>query len=272
MKTRRFLALPILTFLLAITFTNCKKNQSSDKTSQNDIITSKGLSYEIISLNKSHGCENGNKDKSGCVEISISYPKIVNAKDDQVKNKLNAYIENHFEINGYQSLDSAMNDFIDNYLDILKFDSTYKTHWYGEYVERIIYQSDEILSLAYEANSYEGGAHSQFELHFSNLSLQTGNLVKLEEVLKDGYSQKLNEIGESIFRKDKNLAPEESLFKAGYLFPGNKFTLNNNYSLSDSGIYFFYNNYEIASYAQGTTELLIPIDSISTLIQKNWTK
>jgi hypothetical protein len=43
---------------------------------------------------------------------------------------------------------------------------------------------------------------------------------------------------------------------------GPPFTLNDNYGFRKEGIVFFYNVYEIGSYAEGPTEILIPYERL----------
>jgi hypothetical protein len=66
----------------------------------------------------------------------------------------------------------------------------------------------------------------------------------------------------------KNLKPNQSL-EGEFWFDNNKFHLNENFLFTKTGITFFYNEYEIACYACGTTEIEIPYKNIKSLINKN---
>ena len=48
-----------------------------------------------------------------------------------------------------------------------------------------------------------------------------------------------------------------------YFFTNGKFSLPKSYYVSDKGLVFLYNAYEIKSYAEGTTELVIPFSELS---------
>ena len=74
-------------------------------------------------------------------------------------------------------------------------------------------------------------------------------------------------IGEQKFRKDKGIAPGVSLRQAGYSFDNDRFRLPDNFAIGPKGLTFLYNLYEIASYAQGITELLIEYGEIHILIR-----
>ena len=76
-------------------------------------------------------------------------------------------------------------------------------------------------------------------------------------------------IGEKIFRNEKDLRSEEDLTEAGYWFEDGKFALNRNYLITPKSLIFIYNPYEIASYAEGFTEIEIGYDQIKSLIKKD---
>jgi hypothetical protein len=80
--------------------------------------------------------------------------------------------------------------------------------------------------------------------------------------LKEGYEEKLTQLGEKAFRKERALTDTASLQKNYFEFPANKFTLNQNYGFTKEGIVFYYNSYEIAAYAAGPTEVIIPYEEI----------
>jgi Protein of unknown function (DUF3298) len=61
---------------------------------------------------------------------------------------------------------------------------------------------------------------------------------------------------------------DETYKEAGFWFKDNIFTLNNNFAITDQGILFYYNNYEIASYVYGPTKIFIPYDSIENLVKR----
>lgn len=66
----------------------------------------------------------------------------------------------------------------------------------------------------------------------------------------------------------KQLGPDDDLGSAGFWFENNKFSLNDNFLILDSGLVFYYNNYEITAYAFGPTELEIPYTKIKTLVDE----
>jgi hypothetical protein len=89
----------------------------------------------------------------------------------------------------------------------------------------------------------------------------------LDNFLKPDYNEQLTLLGNRVFRKTRELADTASLSESYFEFPENKFELNKNYGFTKNGIIFYYNNYEIAPYAAGPTELLIPYSDLGGLIR-----
>ncbi|MNL65691.1 hypothetical protein D3C87_1900590 [compost metagenome] len=79
---------------------------------------------------------------------------------------------------------------------------------------------------------------------------------------------KLTAVAEKIFRKNEKLSPTESL-KDKYFFENDTFSLNQNFTITEKGLKFLYNPYEIKAYVYGTTELLIPFAELKDIAKPN---
>ena len=99
--------------------------------------------------------------------------------------------------------------------------------------------------------------------------MATGKQIALGDILVDGYEPNLNQVAEKRFREIKQLEPNQSLADAGFWFDEDKFTLNDNFAICCDGLIFYFNNYEITSYAAGPTKLVIPYEDIKDLIAKD---
>ncbi|MBI3037952.1 DUF3298 domain-containing protein [bacterium] len=70
---------------------------------------------------------------------------------------------------------------------------------------------------------------------------------------------------------DPNLETEKpadaQVKDSGFTFPKNEFALNENFLVSKDGLLFFFNSYEIAPYALGPTQILLPWRYIKTLVK-----
>lgn len=167
----------------------------------------------------------------------------------------------------YPSIKVAADSFINEYLTYKKEAPHSPAGYTWEQEIQVAYQTQNMISLIYDAYSYTGGAHGQENTLYYNFNTKANKVLKLNDLLIENYSTELTKIAEEIFRQKEELTPEEPL--NGYFFENNTFSLNNNFLITKTGLQFLYNPYEIKAYAFGQTMLLIPYQKISRLINEN---
>ncbi len=123
---------------------------------------------------------------------------------------------------------------------------------------RILYSDEDLFCLEYTDSSYTGGAHPLTAIDYTVFSLKTGAPIPIESLTLAGKQDELTRLAEPLFRKAREMKPGESLVDAGFTFEKDKFALNANYRIQKDGLGFFFNPYEVAPYALGTTDILIP--------------
>ncbi len=209
----------------------------------------------------------------GKVKINMVYPNITKIKSGSVKDSLSAdFSELLFKS---QWTDSSINktaeefakEFYNEYKKLQNDFPGYSHEWYYDKELKIIYNSPKIVSFRYSDNWYTGGAHPNYTTILKSRDSQTGQTILLKNILKDNSLPQLVRIAEKIFRKEKNLTSEMDLGKAGFWFEDGKFILNSNFAITEKGLLFYYNDYEIACHAMGPTELLIPNSEIKDLLR-----
>ncbi|HCR48544.1 MAG TPA: hypothetical protein DIW24_02870, partial [Bacteroidetes bacterium] len=120
-----------------------------------------------------------------------------------------------------------------------------------------IWISPQLISVQYGVYVYSGGAHGN---HFSKtltINLQTGNPVRLDELFKQGFLKPLSQLVREELRKDARLAanPNDEWFINGTAPNADNYK---NVVMKSSGFLVKFDPYEIAAYAQGDFEVLIP--------------
>lgn len=123
---------------------------------------------------------------------------------------------------------------------------------------RVEAYTERLLSLRDYTYEFRGGAHGEHQTQFYNFDLQTGLPLNLKDLFRAGYEKPLTALAEQIFREQKALTPKQSLAEANYTFPNNRFQLSQAILITATGLLVHYAPYEIASYAQGTTEIEVP--------------
>jgi hypothetical protein len=255
--------LPLVLVLLLI---SCGK-ESSDST-LNEKITIETIKYHKISP----GCDSLRNDN--CAEIKIIFPRISYPENTLVENKINESILSFFSqsVTGESdeaNFESIMDEFIQDY-ELFKeeFPGTPQS-WIVERIGDVKLNRENILALDFTEYAFTGGAHPNTFVSFKNFDLSTGEEILLDDIIKHEKQEELRNVAEKEFRQLKELSPDADLGKAGFWFEENKFSLNDNFLITERGLLFYYNSYEITAYAFGPTELLLPYSLIKNFINEN---
>ena len=209
----------------------------------------------------------GNKPDSACTVVQILYPlfKTEAALNDTILQRITALsIVN-------KNADTVLKQFAGQFLKAYYKDKgSISRHIYYQMQQsvKVIRQDSAITTLQLSSYRFTGGAHGMSMTTFINWSPRSHTNIYLKDILINGYAQPLTRIAEKIFRQQEHLADTASL-KNNYFFKDNKFSLNNNFLITPTGLRFLYNQYEIKPYAAGQTELVIPYAQIKPLLRPN---
>ncbi|MFN4079323.1 MAG: RsiV family protein [Saprospiraceae bacterium] len=115
------------------------------------------------------------------------------------------------------------------------------------------------LSAQINAYTYAGGAHGLGGAQIASFDTRTGKQLDWEDLVADQSA--LRNLAEKAFRKERADA-----FAEGFDFDETfVFDLPQNFGLTEQGILFYYNPYEIGPYAMGATEFVIPFEELGDL-------
>ncbi|MDO5665244.1 MAG: DUF3298 domain-containing protein [Bacteroidia bacterium] len=177
------------------------------------------------------------------------------------KEAINAYISDYKE--DYKSLS---NDYYDEKNRLPK-DETPMWYWYYMYhTNKIIFENDSLLSYAIEYSDYTGGAHGSHRITYINIDLDELVTVSEEDIFIPNYKKKLTDIIISQLMDQHNVTAPDSLINIGFFNLDEVFP-NNNFWLSDKGIHYSYNQYEIAPYSMGVIDVDIPYEKLSAILK-----
>lgn len=253
-------------FLLSIyflLFLSCAKKEQSEAQTVGD------FSYEAVQLEKVYGvCD---RPDTTCASIKIEYPDITNAPTDDAKTAINRYIsetilKTSLRDEPASTMEALIDQFIAEYKNLQNDMPDYRTGWSSEKTMEILYQDANMLSLRFTNFSYTGGAHPMTVVTYSSFDLHTGERLSLSDIFKPGFEEKLSAIAEAKFRAEKQIGSDQNLNSTGFMFTDDRFSLPKNFAVVKDGIAFYYNQYEIAPYAMGSTELILNFDDLKELI------
>ena len=232
------------------------------------------LAVEIRRVSK----ETGDCPEKGCINVQISYPEIQSAPSPAVKETILTDVKEALSLpegSGQKSasLETAVEGEADSYLEeFRRYRGTFPKldrNWFVKRTITIHSNLPSLLSLDVETQEYLGSAHPNSSRQFLNYDPQSGRRLALSDVLVPGFEERLNSIAEQKFRKVRGLPASQSLRAAGFTFKGDRFGITENVGFGEKGLVFYYNAYEVAPYALGSTEVFVAYSEISDLLQKN---
>jgi len=220
--------------------------------------------YEKVYFKSFGSCD----DKLDCTEIKIEYPEIIS--DSPSTDSINNFITKHilnlpFNEDEYSSFDEISDSLFSSYISVQQEFEDYHNGWFIHSNTKINGAYKDILSVESEEIIYTGGANEYYNLTFANFNINNGNEVELEDIINKDKIKELESIGKECFFKVKNIPPNTTLEDAGFWFENKKFSLNDNFAITDSGLVFFYNLYEIAPRSSGTSKLFISKEKLKSI-------
>ena len=124
----------------------------------------------------------------------------------------------------------------------------------------VSFENKELLSISLNSYIFTGGAHGYGSTRFLNFNKATGQELDRSELFKN--QKKFIEYAEDRFRRQEEIMADQSINSTGFMFDRNEFYLPENIGFTEKGLKLLYNPYEVASYADGTVEILLPYREI----------
>lgn len=211
--------------------------------------------------------------------FSVKYPKLVGG-DEAVISKINAQIEQMVKDQTFSmddtvqttktgSIESLAKGFIKEFEDLAaENDDMPLMGWDYEGSGDTLLISPKVISIYYQVYSFTGGAHGNSNITYLNFNAQTGDLLKLTDMVSDTTA--LKKIAELKFEKTQKAFAKDNDFeysKEDY-FWGSPFFLPANIAITKNGLQFLYNPYETAAYALGTISFELTWQELGDIAKK----
>lgn len=136
---------------------------------------------------------------------------------------------------------------------------------------------DKILSLLYHSYIEDGGAHGYSSYSAGNFDVESGELLSLD-MIADNY-EAFSDVTLSYIINLADEKNEEMMEYGSEMFSGYEDTIRSmwsegypNWYMSDTGLIFVYNAYELAPYADGTIIIEVPYSEISEYMKADYIK
>lgn len=260
----------LLTLALAcLLFTGCKKDseKTTEETTETTVTENSTLAFTTKDYGQRSkvGCRGGD-----CTNVNISIPiaggipvvsDSINKKIFNVTRSIVYFGEKPTNAKSYEEI---MASFIKSYEELQK-DFAESFPWEAKIKATVDYQSDSIINIKLNNYMFTGGAHG----YGSDLSLifnaQTGKSLTYADIFND--KKAFTAFAEKKFREKFKIPAGKSINSTGLMFENDKFILPQNIFYKENGLLLLYNPYEMASYADGAKELLLPYGEIKEYLK-----
>jgi len=222
------------------------------------------LVFHTIEI-KEHAC-------AECPEISISIPEAL--ESTKVSNRINTALKEELitlmlsdEEHEVTSIKGAMNSFNSGSAEMKARYSDESANWEVNVNGEVVFENNSILTIALDSYVFTGGAHGYTSKRFLNFDKSKG--TELENWQLFHSTKQFEEYAEAKFREQEEIPTNESINHTGLMFERDLFHLPENIGFTEEGLKLLYNPYEVASFADGPIELVLPHSEIEKYLSHN---
>lgn len=139
--------------------------------------------------------------------------------------------------------------------------------WYNTMKTIVRHNDTYLFSYTVSTDRYSGGAHGEKRYTNTVIDLKTGKKITEDDLFTDKAKAFIVTMIIDKIMKQNKLNSVEALTEIGYFDVNEELNLNNNFYLTEKGLTYTYNEYEIAGYAVGTTEVFLDFGSLSSFLK-----
>lgn len=215
------------------------------------------LKLANITLSKNY-CKNSNSNRRLCKSRKLSFidyddvdlPTFLRGIKTYISPILTSYNKDDIKASTLLDLNESQGDITGN--------------WYDESSIELMAKTESTYTLSNTSEGYSGGAHGYYDTSFKNYDIHTQKELKLSDLFIADSNKILHDTALKYYKELKGLKPTDSLTDDGWF--ENNFVLAKNFAITPRGLLFYYNSYEIKSYADGSTQFMLPYSKIYNII------
>ncbi|WP_291865481.1 DUF3298 and DUF4163 domain-containing protein [Maribacter sp.] len=195
-----------------------------------------------------------------CPIVKISIPKAL--EDSKIDKTINTAIReeiitllNFDESVEINTIETAISSFKNGYSDLMKKFPEESTKWEASITGEISYEDKNVISITLNSYLFTGGAHGYSSSRFLNFNKKKGVELENWELFNPDFD--FNKFAELKFRIQEDIPQNAPINSTGFMFEEDSYNLPENIGYTKEGLQLLYNQYEIASYADGSISLTI---------------
>ncbi|MEK6153064.1 DUF3298 domain-containing protein [Flavobacteriaceae bacterium 3-367] len=204
-----------------------------------------------------------------CPQVSVSIPMAL--AEDRIATTINTTLKE--EVISLLTFDDdvkavdiegAIGSFKNGFLELKKKYPTETIGWEANIEGSIAYENVRILTVELGSYIFTGGAHGYSATRFLNFDKKKG--VELEDWELFRNQKDFKRFAETKFRIQEDIPQDAPINSTGFMFERNEFYLPENIGFTQEGLQLLYNQYEVASYADGPIVLILPYAEVKSYL------
>jgi hypothetical protein len=140
--------------------------------------------------------------------------------------------------------------------------------WEATFDGKVLFEDTNKLTLALDSYLFTGGAHGYNATTFLNFDKRKSKQIEATDLFRDLES--FTSYAEEQFRLQQKIPAKTTINSTGFMFENDMFHLPENIGFSEEGIQLYYNQYEVASYADGPILLTLPYQKAKQFLVKRY--
>ncbi|MEJ1221298.1 DUF3298 and DUF4163 domain-containing protein [Sediminicola sp. 1XM1-17] len=132
--------------------------------------------------------------------------------------------------------------------------------WEAKVEGEVAYEDENLVTIQLKSYIFTGGAHGYAPTRFLNFDKKKGLEMENLELFKD--QDAFLRFAETKFRIQEQVPMGKPINSTGFMFDNNMFYLSENIGFTKDGLQLFYDQYEVASYADGPIVINLPFEEI----------
>lgn len=233
------------------------------------------IAFEAVEVDRAAGdCDD---PEAACATVALHLLEATTGGTEAARDSANIFAQ-HLAVSslrdrvaGERSASNNANQLIDAYLanaaEEIAASSTAASRRWLSFTERLLYNTTSVVTLEFALDEYSGGAHPNLHRRLVSFDVSSGAPLSLDELVGD--RERLNRLAEDAFRSARGLGPGDDLAAAGFDFPDGVFAPTENFGVVADGLLLLWNSYEVAPYAVGPTEIVVPRAQLEGVVARD---
>lgn len=201
------------------------------------------------------------KNKENRSEVLVKYPQIKHS---------NKRLEKHFNKKVVSMMMNKVKGFKKDVVETEKENQGTRSVGYDLTIDfQVEMIGKDFISISFGESTYLGGAHPNFQSYSLNYNLKNGKTFELKDMFKKnaGYLKTISAF--SIMKISEKQGEKTEWIETGAAAKDKNF---DSWTISQNGLKFLFDPYQVGPYAAGSFEVMMPYESLPVDIQSNWMK